>query len=159
MPAISRRLVARAIGTRLATVTNATGWYGQIGAKYGLPGVTDTPNAPLPKSTDDPRVQPYFVLYPGVGSPSGEGDVADTFVDLVEVVQVTVAGGDVDDVLALADRVDAALYRWEPDVAVTGVKCGPLRPPPGYAPPLLTDRDITPARLFVPLQYQLTVHT
>lgn len=156
--------MGRAIAARLASVTNATGWYGQIGAMYGLPGVENTPDAPLPKSADDLRVQPYFVLFPGVGNPSPEAaDVADTFEDLVPLIRITAAGGDVDDVLALVDRIHGALYRWEPVLELPEgalpVKCGPLRPPPGFDPPLLTDRDVTPHRLYVPLQYQLTVHT
>jgi hypothetical protein len=150
---VSRRVLANAIATRLLSVTHATGYYGQVGRL--LPG--GTPLDPPAKSDDDPRVQPYFVLYPGAGAPSDEQDLAVTLQDLTTTLQVTVAGGDVEDVLALVDRVDAALLRWTP--AIEGVVCGFLRPPPGYEPRLLPDRTVTPHRQFVPLQYQLTATT
>jgi hypothetical protein len=153
---VSRRLLANAIATRLLTVTNATGYYGQVGRL--LPGApSHTPLDPPAKSDDDPRVQPYFVLYPGAGAPSDEQDLALSGQDLTTTLQVTVAGGDVEDVLALVDRVDAALLRWSP--AVEGAVCGFLWPPTGYQPPLLPDRTVTPHRQFVPLQYQLTANT
>lgn len=158
MPDISRRLLAGAVAARLAGVTNATGYYGHVSALNGLPGVTGTPDSPPPKSSTDPRVRPYFVLFPGTGTPTDEVDLADTTVDLNVPFQVTVAAGDIDDLLALTDRVHNLLFRWGP--TVTGFQAGPLRVPPGYSPGVvLTDRDFTPHRLFIPLQYQLTAHT
>lgn len=160
---ISRRLLAQAVGTRLVGVTNATGYFGKVSALTGLPGVVGTPDSPPPKSTTDPRVRPYFVVFAGAGTPGVAGaeqetDLCDSFVDLTMPFQITAAGGDIDDVLALVDRIDALLFRWTPVVA--GVQCGRLRPPPGYNPgPVLTDKDFTPHRLFTPLQYQLTTHT
>ncbi|GEP38887.1 hypothetical protein NPS01_25500 [Nocardioides psychrotolerans] len=158
MPEISRRLVAVAVATRLVGVTNATGYVGKVSALSGLPGVTGTPDSPPVKSASDARVKPYFVLFPGAGTPGPETDLGDSVVDLDLPFQLTVAGGDLYDVLALADRVHAALHRWAP--VVDGHQCGPLRVPPGYAPGVvLTDRDFTPHRLYTPLQYQLTAHT
>jgi hypothetical protein len=155
---ISRNQLAIAVATRLVGVTNATGYMGAVGSKYGLPGVTGTPENPPPKSTTDPRVRPYFVIFPGAGTPGDETDLGDTLTDLVAPFQITAAGGDINDVLALIDRIHDRLYRWAPVVA--GIQCGPLRIPAGYDPgPVLTDKDFTPRRLFTPLRYQLTAHT
>jgi hypothetical protein len=151
---ISRRLLGLAIATRLTSVTNATGYLGQIGAKNGLPGVEDTPADPPTKTATDLRVKPYFILFPGLGRRPGEIDLAESINDLDQLVRVTAAGGDVQDVLALVDRIDALLFRWSP--TVTGVRCGPLRLPPGYDPPLLTDESVPPTRHYVPLQYRFT---
>lgn len=162
MTAINRRLVTNAIGERLATITHATGYYGQVGRP--LPGqalVQDggtIPADPPTKSPDDLRVRPYFVFFPSPGTPGSEVDLADTHVDLQLNLQVTAAGGDVADVLALVDRIHDALFRWAP--TVPGVVCGPLRYPFGWNPgPVRTDRDFVPARLYVPLQYQLIATT
>ena len=70
---------------------------------------------------------------------------------------VTVAAGDPDDLLALVDRIDAALHGWRP--AGTGWLAGPLRRPPGYEAPVLVDDTVSPERPYVPLQYVTTVHT
>lgn len=153
---ISRRLLANEIAARLATVTHATGYYGQIGRP--LPGLEEaTPADPPVKSATDPRVKPYFVLYPGAGAPTDEQDLTWSGDDLTALVQITAAGGDVEDVLALVDRIDAALLRWSPVLA--GIVCGFLWPPLGYQPPQLTDRNVSPPRPYVPLQYQLTATT
>lgn len=155
MPApISRRLIAQAIGTRLVDVTHATGYYGQIGALNGLPGVEDTPAGPPVKNDDDQRVRPYFVLEPGVGRPGTELDLGDALVDLDQPFTIRAVAGDIDDLLALIDRIDALLFRWAP--VVDGFQCGPLRYPPGFVPPLLPDSQVQPPRLFSPLQYVLT---
>lgn len=157
MPTISRRALALAVAARLATISNATGYLGQVGALNGLPDV-DTPTDPPPKPDTDPRVTPYFVIFPGVGLPGDETDLGDTVVDLDWPVQITAAGGDIQDVLALVDRIDARLYRWAPTLD-GGVLCGPLRYPPGRDVPLLIDQAFKPVRHYAPLQYQLTAHT
>lgn len=159
---IPRRELAAAVAERLTTVTNATGYVGQIGAMNGLPGVVVTPNDPPPKSTTDQRVKPYFVLFPGIGRPGPELDLGDCHVDLDWPIQVTAAAGDTDDLLALVDRIDAVLHRWSPGIfgaAPDQGIAGPLRPLPGYVPPFLTDTKVDPPRLYTPLQYQLTAHT
>lgn len=162
MAAPSRRLVAVAIATRLATVANATGYLGQIGAKNGLPGVQNTPDEPPTKSSTDLRVKPYFIVEPGIGTPTTEhtlGGPNDAFRDLDTPFTIRAAGGDVQDVLALVDRIDAALRPaggWAP--TVTGAACGPIVPQPGYTPPLLPDAGVTPMRWVTPLQYRLTAH-
>lgn len=151
MAEVSRRLLFAAIAEQLGTVTNATGYYGQVGR--GLDG--DLIPEPQPKSSTDLRVQPYFVLFPGPGTDGPDTDLGDCAVDGTFSLQVTVAGGDIDDVLALVDRVTTALRRWTP--TVSGLVCGPLRYPDGYSPgPVLVDREQTPPRLYVPLPFQLT---
>ena len=151
----SRRLVSNAIATRLATVGNAAGYYGQIGRP--LPGAVGTPADPPPKSASDQRVQPYFIYYPDPGGPGPDPDLGDGNEDSTQTHRVTAAAGDIEDLMALVDRLDAVLLRWAP--TVTGVVAGVLRPPLGFATSILVDRQYTPNRLYVPLAYQLTVTT
>jgi len=154
---ISRRALIGACAVRAVGVTNATGYVGQIGAMNGLPGVENTPADPPTKTAHDLRVRPYFVLFPGAGTPGEEIDLAETVEDLDWPLRITAAGSDVDDVLALVDRIHNRFFRWTP--TVEGFICGPLRVPGGYEAPLLPDRKVEPHRLFVPLLYQLTAHT
>lgn len=152
---ISRRALGNAIGARLLTVTHATGYYGQIGRL--LDGTLGP--GPQPKSSTDLRVQPYFIVFPGLGSPvDDQVDLGDSNVDLDWPFGITAAGGDAEDVIALVDRIHDAIFRWAPTVA--GVQCGPIRVPAGYrVDRLLADRNTTPERLYLPLLYQLTAHT
>lgn len=167
MPAISRRLLLVSIANRLKTVTNATGYVGQIGAKNGLdPAVAAPADPPVKAPGSDLRVKPYFILEPGVGGRlTGEESAAgpvDVFLDLDAPWTVRAAAGDVTDLLALIDRIQAALCPpggWTPDPGVAGVVAGPLVPQPGYQPPLLADESVAPARFFAPLQYRLIAHT
>ena len=155
---IPRRLVADRVAARLATVTNAVGYFGQVGR--GLDG--ELGGDPAPKSKADLRVRPYFVLFPGGGSPGSEEDLADTYVDLEILFRISAVAGDMDDLLALIDRIDQCLRRWAPSPIATEsglVICGPLRPPPGYDPPVMTTENYTPPRHWIPLQYVLTAHT
>lgn len=166
-PLIARRPVAAAIATRLTAVTNAVGYVGQIAALNGLPaylGQTDTtPEKPPAKSPTDPRVVPYFVFYPGIGGPTDETDLGDTSVDIDYSCAVTAAAGDVDDLLALVDRITAALWRWAPaDLPPVGGRrlvAGPLRFPPGFVPQLLVDTQFAPVRHYARLEFVTTVHT
>lgn len=162
MPTISRRLLANAVAARLLGVTNATGYYGQMGRL--LPGApADTPVDPQPKSPTDPRVRPYFVLYPGAGGQGPDPDAADRAVDLTQPFRITAAAGDVEDLLALVDRLEARLLHWIPDLGAAGegIHFGYLRRPPGVpdTAAVLTDTQHTPHRLYTPLQYQLTATT
>lgn len=162
MPTISRRQLALAVGERLIAVTNATGYFGQIGESHPLPDGPDVPATPPKKSTNDLRVKPYFIVEPGAGTPGTEADLADTYVDLDMPFTIRAAAGDVEDLLALIDRLDARLFRWSPGVldGVDGpVVCGPMRRPPGYVPPVLPDTTVTPQRWFAPLQYVLHANT
>lgn len=157
---ISRRVVANAVAARLLGVTNATGYYGQIGRL--LPGAPeDTPVDPQPKSASDARVRPYFVLYPGAGTQGPDPDAADQAVDLTQPFQITAAAGDIEDLLALVDRIEVQLLRWTPVLGLAGVAVGYLRRPPGVpdTAPVLTDTQHSPVRLYTPLQFQLTATT
>lgn len=155
---ISRRTLNAALRDRLADVEHATGYYGQVGRRFD--GTTD--ERPPTRGPGDPAVAPYFVLYPSPGTPgvdgtSGERDVADSFVSLDHLIQVTAVAADAEDLDALVDRIDGLLYRWRPQL--DGAKCGPLGPPPGFNPgPYFPDTTVKPARLWTPLQYQLTAH-
>lgn len=163
MPAtISRRLLANAVAARLLGVEHATGYYGQVGRL--LPGAPDdTPVDPQPKSATDARVQPYFVHYPGAGGQGPDPDAGDQAVDLTHPFDVTAAAGDIEDLLALVDRLDARLLRWVPDLGAAGegIHVGPVRRPPGVpaSAPVLTDTQHSPHRLYARLQYQLTATT
>ena len=158
---ISRRALANAVAAHAVGITNATGYLGQVSAMTGLPGVADTPADPPTKAAGDLRVKPYFVLFPGAGAPGDEDSIAgpaDTFVDLDWPIAITAAAGDITDLLALVDRIHNRFYRWSPGRLGT-VLTGHLAVPPGYAPGVLTDRTVTPHRLYVPLLFQLTAHT
>lgn len=153
MAGISRRALSTAVMTRLATVTNATGYYGEVG--QGLPGATVPEKPP---ADADGRVKAYYVLYPSPGTPSPDQDLGDTHEDLDWLIQVTAAAGYLQDLLALIDRIDAALYRWAPVVA--GIQCTGLKPPLGFNPGgIQRDRDFTPNRLWTPLQYRTLATT
>lgn len=133
----------------------------------GLSGVTVydgevDPRPPVIQKNGHPdqsgRVAPYVVVYPSPGTPSDEADVADTYVDLVWTVQLTLAAGYSADLLNLIDRVDFLVYRWSP--TFEGLATGRLRPPPGFDPgPIRRDDARTPPRSWVPLQYVLQVTT
>lgn len=151
MAEVSRRDVYAVIAAQLGTVPHAVGYYGQVGR--GLDG--DLIPEPQPKSATDLRVEPYFILFPSPGGPGPDTDLGDCAVDGTFGFHVTVAGGDIEDVLALVTRVTAALRRWTPTVA--GLVCGRVRHPEGYSPgPVLLDPQHAPARSYVPIPFQFT---
>jgi hypothetical protein len=157
MAPVSRRTVFGLVATRLLAVTNAYGYYGRIGRP-----LTDPPPAgwvpdPPPKSADDPQVQPYFVLYPGTGGDGPDAPLTDVDDALDLAWQVTAAGSDVEDVLALVDRLDTLLIGWIPSSA--GLSFGRVGRLPGTRPQLLPDKTVSPERTFAPLQYVLTATT
>lgn len=139
MTTISVRTLTATVHARLAgTVTHATGYVGEAD------------DVPLIANSDR-RAAPYWVLHPALGSEDAELDLGDTLQAVDWPIQVTCAAGYTDDLQALVDRVHDALYRFE--MTIPGLVCGPFRPPPGYAAPFLLDRDVTPHRPYVPLQY------
>jgi hypothetical protein len=138
---VNRKPILDALVAQLNTVANATGF-------------TAEPVDPPVMNTQG-HVAPYWVLHVGIGGPTSEQDLGESVIDLDVWLQVTCVGAFPDDVTALASRVDEALYRWIP--SITGLVNGPLKPPTGFTPgPPLVDADVTPHRLFVPLQYAFT---
>jgi hypothetical protein len=102
------------------------------------------------------HVHRYWVLHPAPGSPSPEQDLGDALVDADWDFQVTAAAGYTTDVLDLAWRISALLYRWAP--VVEGYACSPIKPPTGFSPGnVLLDRDEKPHRPFLPLQFRTRV--
>lgn len=141
---VDRNPLADAVEARLrAQVTGAHGFVGEPS------------KIPIKPGSDD-RPEPYWVLHPWAGTPTGEDDLADTAVDLAWGFQLNVAGDSVYDVLGLLGKVDAALYRWTP--VVEGLVCGRLKPPTGFDPgnPRRDDTE-KPHRFWLPLQYRTTV--
>lgn len=156
--AVNLRLVAAAIGARLATIPTATGYYGQIGRP--LPGANPllVPADPPAKGAHDLRVQPYFIFYPGAGGDGPDASVSGCETHATIPFAITAAGGDTDDVLALLARIHDALHHWTP--TVSGHVCGRITHPVGYvAGPLLTDATYSPSRIYKRVEYQLTVTT
>lgn len=151
---VSARTVGQAVADHLENnVPHATGYYGQVGRR--LDGSTD--EDPPTKGQYDPRVKPYFTLYPGVGEGVGDDyDLARCDPLLVWSCQVTAVAGDVADLEALVDRLAGALDGWRP--SVSPYAASPLRPPFGYqAGTFRTDDTVSPPRLWLPLQYRTTL--
>lgn len=143
MTSISVKALADAVYTRLQTVANATGYQGEA---------IDVPLLP----NSDGRAAPYWVLGASPGTPSDQVDLGDTVVDKDWLFQVTIAAGEIADLQALYDRVDAALFRWV--ATVNGVVCGPCKPPLGFSPgPIQLDRSVIPHRPFLALQYLVQI--
>lgn len=156
---VPRRLVFNAIAARISMVANATGYYGQIGRPIVLPAPVGWVADPPVKSTDppDPRVKPYYILAPGPGVDGPDTALNDLYDGLDLDFEVRVGGGDAEDVIAVADRLDALLLGWIP--TVTGIGFGRIGRFPGYRPPLLPDKTVSPERHFTPLKYVLTATT
>lgn len=147
---MSRRLVADAIATRLVGVTHAVGYYSQIGR--ALPGAVDTPHDPPAKSPTDPRVAPYLIFWPGAGGDGPDPQLCGRTSGVSGDFAVTAAAGDIDDLLALIDRIDARLLGWTPTAAGVTASARITRRP-GYVPPILTDPTKQPERLYARLEY------
>ncbi len=154
---VSRRLVYGAIATRLTGVTNATGYYGQIGRPLTLPAPVDWVADPPVKSAQDPSIKPYLILHPGPGIDGPDLALGETFDGIGLDFDVRAAAGDIDDLLALVDRIDARLLGWVP--VLSGVVFGQVTRFPGYRPPLLPDKTVSPERQFTPLKYVVNATT
>jgi len=150
---VSRRIIYGLIAQRLTAVTNAYGYYGQIGRPlvHNLP----VPADPIVKdpTNGNLQVQPYFVLYPGAGGDGPDQPLCDTDDALSLDWRVTAVGGDVEDVLALIDRMDGLLIGWTP--VSSGLGFGRVGRLPGTSAPVLPDTTVKPPRQFAPLQYAL----
>lgn len=155
------RLLARAVGARLAGVESATGYYAQIGRP--LPTVEwpkDDPQrlGPLQKSTTDQRVRPYFLYTPAVQGPGPDPTVSGCDTGTVLRFTITAVGGEIDDLIAVVDRIESRLHRWTP--VVSGHICGHVTHPLGYQPStVITDRDVTPHRLFTAIPFEVAATT
>jgi hypothetical protein len=165
MPAPSRRLVANAVATHLVGVTHAYGYYGRIGRP--LPGqvlvsaggtIPDDPPAKDP-ANGDMRVKAYFVLYPGGGGTGPDADMGDSTLDLTMPLPITAVAGDIEDLLALIDRIIARFDTWRP--VIENVAFDRVRFPLGFTPgaALLVDDTEKPERLYARLPFQITATT
>lgn len=134
-------LVKARLTSRLAGVPQYVGEAGDVPAINGDPAR---------------RVVGYYVLYPFGGNPAAERAIDDHVdVDVQWGLQITCAGGFVNDALSIAQRVESALFGWR---LGTPMASGKLRPPDGYDPgPVQVDRDTSPHRFWVPLQYGTTI--
>lgn len=144
---MNRRQLANAIATRLTGVTNAVGYYGQIG--QALPGQTPPKDPPL-KTDGSGQVAPYFVFYPGALGDHPDAAVCRSDDPREGGFQITAAAGHVEDLMALVDRIDALLHQWHAEMQTM------TKRRPGYEVPQLIDENVTPKRPYAPLQYQAT---
>lgn len=148
------REFGNALAARLSGMTPATvGYYGSV----GRPILPTDPVDPPAKGPLDPRVQPYYVLYPGTGTDGPDPALCQTTPDGTTItVRITAAAGDVEDFLALVDRINGLLLGWTP--VLTGHPFpGQVRRLPGYEAPMLNDASMSPPRQYALLQYQATV--
>lgn len=124
------------------------------GASYYLTEATD-----VPLVAGSNRVSRYYVLHPFGGSLNPERALGEGAVDKDWTVQINAAAGTPRDALAVATLVDAAMHLWTPIFPPElGWRAGWFKAPDGYeAPPPQIDRDYTPHRYFVPLQYRSTI--
>lgn len=156
---VSRRLTYDQVAARMVGVTNALGYFGQVGRALTLPAPVGWVPDPVVKdeANGDLRVKPYFVLFPGAGADGPDQPLCDTDGALALDWYVTVAGADIDDVLDLLDRVDNRILRWAPVVA--GHAFGQVTRFPASRSPVLADTTVSPPRLFARPQYQLIATT
>lgn len=104
------------------------------------------------------RVARYYVLHPFGGAANPEDALDGSGVAKDWTVQITAAAGTPRDVLALATLIDAAMWHWQPVFPDQGWVAGWFTPPDGYeAPAPIIDKDYTPHRYWLPLQYRTTI--
>ena len=120
---------------RLQTLSDVSVFFGEVPA-----------NVPANSSG---RVYPYAVLWGSTGRDNTHGEdlTGDTDGAVVVPVRVTVAAGDPDWCLDAAERVRGLLSRWQPEGAER------LRDD-HTEPTMLEDKDVTPRRWFVPLEFR-----
>ena len=103
------------------------------------------------------RMRLYGYLYPGTGSDGPDQALCQTTPDGTTItLRITAAAGDVEDFLALVDRINAALLGWTPVLAGHPFP-GPVKRLPGYEAPMLNDASMSPPRAYALLQYQTTI--
>ena len=135
----------------------ATAVLAQLRTDLGIPsrlGVYDGDPDPAPDL--DGKALPFAVVWPGAGS-LGSVTLCDAQDVLDWPVQVTAAGGDPTRARRAVDRVRMRLAGARLDVNGTEVY---LREDEGFQPgPPREEKDVTPTRWFVPMQYRATVTT
>jgi len=141
--AISRRVLANTVATRLATLTGVTNYRAEVD------------ETPPTISDEDLRVRPYTVLYPSAGSPGLEEDLEGRDVDLVWTFQISCVAGNSTDADNLIDRVTALFEHWfiTVDTGLTGGRCKQLNDPG----PNRCDKAETPPRFWSPLVYGVQI--
>lgn len=107
---------------------------------------------PAPAIDEAGVVKGYAVLHPGAGDATPNNLAAQPG-QLLWQFQVTCAGGNRTYATWVVDTVRGLLDGKT--LTVAGTKVGLMRPPFGFNPPTLTDTDVQPPRVWVPLQYQL----
>lgn len=151
-PVVNVGPITAAIAQRLENVPQTTGYLGQVGRTLDGRLNVDPPS----KGPRDPRVRPYFVLYPSPGAPGQQPALCGDDPDLDWSGQITAVAGDVHDLDWLVDRLRLVLVGWIPQVP--GVVVGPVRTPRGYSPgPYRVDEQAQPPRLWVPLLFTTTI--
>lgn len=152
VPVVSRRTLLGTVYARLRDQVPAASGYvteaGQVPPYDGNDGKFEA----VPTVDTAGHVKPYWVLVGGAGDPIVDRDLGDTVVELDWPLTVTCAAGWAADLLELAGDVHTALFRWAPDLGA-GYSAGPFRPPPGFQAPSLLDRDVTPHRPYLQLQF------
>ena len=157
-PTIDLVLVTDVILARLRLLEGVSVY--DSGVDTPLPISTDADGAPDPLG----RVGKYVVLYPGgtlgVGSDE-EADAADAHVDRLWTGSLVCSSGWRRDTQALVDDVHDLLYRWVPTIPEhPELRCGRMKPPPGYNPGDMRRNDqVEPPRFWLPLQWRLPITT
>lgn len=112
----------------------------------------------IPLIANSDRVARYLVLYPLGPAEGPDETLADLPVDGTYAWQINCVAGFFADCEWLVGKVDDLVNRWVP--AVSGVVCGPLKPPAGYQPGAIRpNTTVQPPRYWLPLQYQTVATT
>ena len=102
----------------------------------------------------DGRAHPYAAVYPSGGRVVALA-LCGQHVDGAWSAQVTCAGGDRARCMRAVARVRGALTDWAP--TVTGLSVAPLAELDDYSPESRVDRDVSPSRTWVALQFTADV--
>jgi hypothetical protein len=145
MNRITRKQLADAVEDRLATIPNLQHYRGSV------------PTTPPTISSDDLRVKPYVVLFPGAGMPGSDPRLAGDSNGLGWSFQLTCVSGRQTDVEQLVDVVTNAFELWTlipnpplTDGRVVG-RCRQINDPGTPVP----DKGQTPPRFFTALIYRI----
>ena len=109
---------------------------------------------PTARMDSDGRAHPYAAVYPSGGRVVALA-LCGQHVDGAWSAQVTCAGGDRARCMRAVARVRSALTDWAP--TVTGLSVAPLAELDDYSPESRVDRDVSPSRTWVALQFTADV--